>query len=95
MTPERSILSNVRLPARIDVEQTAFLLGFKKHDIQPLVRARLLEPLGSPAPNSVKYFSSAEILFLAEDRSWLDKATRAIAQHWQRRPNHVLNEIAD
>ena len=50
-----------------------------------LVAARLLKPLGNPQPNSVKYFSSVELLEMARDRSWLAKMTNVINQHWQKK----------
>ena len=79
------ILSLPRLPARLNVEQAASLLGFAEHDIPVLIRARLLKPLGNPPPNGNKYFSSAELETLARDHDWLNKATRAVTQHWRRK----------
>jgi thioredoxin reductase len=38
-------------------------------------------PLGMPAQNGHKYFSSAEIESLVRDRDWLDKATKVISRH--------------
>jgi len=49
------------------------------------VAARLLKPLGNPQPNSVKYFSSVEVLELAKDRAWLARMTNAVNQHWQKK----------
>jgi len=77
------LLSYQRLPARLDVQQTAELLGFMQHEIAVLMKARLLKPLGEPAPNGHKYFSSVEILNLAQDCQWLDKATKIVSRHWQ------------
>ena len=77
---ERTILNQVRLPARLDVGQTAELLGFMEYEIQVLVRFKLLRPLGEPAPNGRKFFSSVEIHSLAENRQWLDKATRMVSR---------------
>jgi len=56
------LLTCNRLPARINVEQTAFLLGFAEHDIPILVRKKLLKPLGDPASNAPKYFATSEVL---------------------------------
>ncbi len=75
-------LNLARLPARLNAEQTATLLGFMEHDIQILVRNRLLKPLGDPAPNGHKFFSTAEVQSLVNDRAWLNKATKAVARHW-------------
>ena len=71
------------LPARLDAKQSAEVLGFQEHDIPVLVNRGLLEPLGKPADNARKYFALVEILALAEDASWLGKATRTLYQHWQ------------
>jgi hypothetical protein len=78
-------LSLVRLPARLDVNQTAEVLGFQPHDIAILVAAKLLKPLGRPAANSVRYFATVYISELSQNPDWLDKATRVIGQHWQRK----------
>src|SRR5262249_26485170 len=89
MQTDRLILTCLRLPARLDVQQTATLLGLQEHDIPLLVRARLLKPLGKPASNSIKYFSSATVQNHANDCSWLDKATLTISQHWRTKRRHV------
>lgn len=70
------------LPARLDVKQTADILGFQEHDIAPLVREEMLEPLGKPMPNARKYFARVQIMEIADDPSWLSKATKLIYQHW-------------
>jgi hypothetical protein len=82
-----ALLTCVRLPARLDVQQTAQLLGFMEHDIPVLIRARLLRPLGNPEPNAHKYFSGAEIEALVRDRNWLDRATKAVSQNWKEKNN--------
>jgi hypothetical protein len=82
------------LPARLDVEQTAKVLGFVPYEIPLLVRAKLLKPLGKPAPNGHKWFATVEIQELAFDREWLDKATRIIAQHFQQRNGKAQNRHA-
>jgi len=73
------------LPARLDVVATARLLGFAEHDIQILMGAGKLEPLGDPAPNAPKWFCAVEVIRLAMDREWLHKATREISKHWLRK----------
>lgn len=70
-------------PARIDAGCAAKLLGLNENDIPTLIRARLLKPLGSPAPSAPKYFATCQITRLANDVQWLDKATRAITQYWR------------
>jgi hypothetical protein len=82
---QRDILNSIRLPARLDVQQTALALGFNEHDIQILIRARLLRSLGNPAPNAPKYFASCEVELLAVDPDWLNKATRTIASNWRKK----------
>lgn len=89
MDPEqKTLLALSILPARLNVEQTAQLLGFAPHDIPILVGAGLLRPLGRPAPSSVKYFAAAELRALAQDVKFLSKATEEIQRHW-RRKNHT------
>jgi hypothetical protein len=70
------------LPARLDVATTAKLLGFTESDIQILMAAGKLTPLGDPAPNAPKWFCAIEVIRLATDRDWLHKATKEIAKYW-------------
>jgi len=81
-------------PARVISNQAAKIIGVTEHDISTLVRARLLKPLGNPMPCGPKYFATCELVTLANDLSWLDKATRAINQYWKhknsRRSKHRL-----
>jgi len=79
------ILNCQRLPARLNSTETAVLLGFQEHDIGPLVSAKLLVPLGKPAPNAPKYFAAMEIAAHSENREWLEKATKAISGHWRKK----------
>ena len=78
-------LTVIRLPARLDSDHTARLLGFQRHDIPLLIQAKLLKPLGKPIPNSVKYFPATTVEELRSNLSWLDAATRVLTQHWQRK----------
>ena len=73
------------LPARLTVEQTAWVLNCQAHDVPVLVVARLLKPLGNPPPNGVKYFATKEVLELTKDEKWLHRVTVAIYQHWHTR----------
>jgi len=67
------------LPARLDVAETAKLLGFAVHDMQILMAVGRLTPLGDPAPNAPKWFAD-----------WLHKATKEIAKHWRsKRTRHA------
>ena len=91
---EKSILLVRRLPARLDVEQVAEVLGFLPHEISVLMKAGLLKPLGKPAPNGHKFFCAKEVADLSENREWLDKATRAVAKHWKDRNLAMSREAA-
>jgi hypothetical protein len=70
-------------PARLSAEQAAWILNCQAHDVPVLVAAHLLRPLGTPQPNSVKYFAASEILELSRDRAWLVKMTNALSRHWR------------
>ena len=83
-----------RLPARLTAEQTAWVLNCQPHDIPTLVAAKLVKPLGNPAPNSVKFFAASELLEQVQDRTWLAKVTNALNQHWQRRNAAKKNTTA-
>lgn len=85
MNPERKdFLSVTRvIPARLDSQEAAWLLGFASHDIPILVNAGLLKPLGNPQTNAVKYFASATLTELRANTKWLSRATDAITRHWR------------
>ena len=70
-------------PARLTAEQVACVLNCQPHDVPTLVRAKLLKPLANPAPNSVKYFATADLMEFTKDRNWLVRVTGAIYQYWQ------------
>lgn len=72
-------------PARLTVEQAAWVLGCQPHDVPVLVSSRLLKPLGNPPQNAIKFFSTLEVLDLVKDRSWLTKMTNTICQHWRKK----------
>jgi hypothetical protein len=74
-----------QLPARLTAEQAAWVLNCQPHDVPILVAARLLKPLGSPPPNSVKFFAASELLELVQDPAWLAKVTNGLNQHWQKK----------
>ena len=77
------VLNAVRLPARLDAQQAAKLLGFQEHDLADLNRLGLLKPLGRPSLWAQKRYSSVELLILAADRKWLDRATAAVNAKWR------------
>jgi len=83
----RDLLNLRRLPAMLTSAQTAALLDCGgEHNIPVLIRARLLEPLGDPAPNAVKYFATVQVSELAGDVERLGRIRDAIYKHW-----HVKN----
>ena len=79
----KAILNLARLPARLNMAQTAACLGFKPHDIPVLAARGFLKPLGDPMPNSDKYYARARVLERLDDEEWLSLATAALSQHWQ------------
>ena len=72
-------------PARFTAQETAWALNVQLHDIPILIAKRLLRPLGTPAPNGTKWFAAFEVLTVSRDEAWLNKATKAIQDSWQRR----------
>jgi hypothetical protein len=74
-----------QLPARLTVEQAAWVLNCQPHDLPVLIAARLVKPLGNPPANGIKFFATAEVLDSAKDRHWLMKVTATINQHWQKK----------
>jgi hypothetical protein len=77
-------------PARLNVEQVAWVLNCQLHDVPILVSSRLLKPLGNPAPNGIKFFSTAEVAEMTKDRAWLAKMTNTISQHWHKKNASVM-----
>jgi hypothetical protein len=73
-----------QLPVRLTAEQAGWVLNCQPHDIPALIHARLLKPWGNPSANGTKYFATADLLEIAKDRSWLNRATAVINQHWRR-----------
>ena len=71
--------------ARLNSAQTAKLLGFADHDLPVLVATGLLKPLGNPMPNAPKHFALVEILGHAAERDWLNRATKTLSKHWQKK----------
>lgn len=90
-----AILNCHRLPGRLTTAETAVLLGFQEHDIAPLVAAKMLTPLGKPAPNAPKYFAAIEVQACAENRDWLSQATKALTQHWHRKNSRKRTSQSD
>lgn len=85
----KTLKSIAGLPARLNVEQAAAVLGFQPHDIPILVAAGLLCPLGrrDRGKNTTKYFAWVDIDERRTDAKWLSKATDAVQARWARRRN--------
>lgn len=79
----RELLNLRRLPAMLNVQQTAVLLGLAEHDIPMLIGVGLIKPLGDPPSNAVKYFASIQVLELAGEIGRLGKMRNAIYEHWR------------
>ena len=73
------------IPARLTSDQAAWLIGCQPHNIPPLVAAKQLKPLGNAPANAVKYFCTADVLELCQDRNWLARVTTVIQNDWARR----------
>jgi hypothetical protein len=73
------------IPARLQAAQVAKLLNCTTDDVAILASAGKLRALGKPKPNSVKFFSSIELIVLLADPDWLDEATKTISQYWRRK----------
>jgi hypothetical protein len=65
-------------PARLKASEAAELLGFHEDDMALLVRENLIEPLGEPAHNAVKYFALMDIEAMGRNSAALATATKAI-----------------
>ena len=84
MAPDQKELLSLRmLPGRLTLEQTAWLLGFREHDVPVLTASGLLKPLGNPPSNGVKYFAACDIERFRADPAWLHRASACLYRHWQ------------
>ena len=83
--PAKELLNLRRLPAMLNMAQTAALIGLAEHDIPVLVSVRLLEPLGNPPPNAVKHFATVQVMELAGEIAQLGKIRNAVYEHWRRK----------
>lgn len=81
--PAKELLNLRRLPAMLNMAQTAALIGLAEHDIPVLVSLRLLEPLGNPPPNAVKHFATVQVMELAGEIAQLGKIRNAVYEHWR------------
>lgn len=89
---KKDFLSLVTPPARIGIQETAWLLGFNEHDIPVLVSAGLLKPLGRPASTGSKFFAAVELQTLRGDTRWLGKASDVIVNYWRSKNSERRNK---
>lgn len=84
MDPQREKFLNLKTaPARLNVEETAWYLGFAPHDIPVLVANGLLKPLGHPVQSTVRFFALVDLDERRNDVKWLARATDAMMNHWR------------
>jgi len=87
------MLLNLRwLPARLLAEEAGWLLGFNMDEMSVLVSKKLLPPLGNPSQNGKKCFATVDLLRLSKDRDWLEKASKAVTNHWRSRNKTRLSK---
>jgi hypothetical protein len=80
---KREFLNLKNIPARLEMQEAGWYLGFAPHAIPILISAGLLKPLGHPPANAVKYFATATLTELRDDAQWLARATDALTRYWQ------------
>jgi hypothetical protein len=83
--PQTEFLNWKSSPARLNVTQAAWFLGFEPHEIPILIAACLLKPLGHPARNATKFFATESLGKLRQDEKWLARASDAICEYWRQR----------
>ena len=79
-----NVLNQLRLPARLDSQAAAALLGIPEHALPILAKRKLLVPLGKNlAPNAPRYYATCLLEELARDKDWLDRVCTALVEHWR------------
>ena len=92
---KKDFLSLATPPARLGINETAWLMGFNEHDIPVLVSAGLLKPLGRPAASGSKFFATVELQQLRTDTRWLAKASDAIVNYWRDKNSGRRNKSSE
>ena len=82
---QEQFLNLKTLPARLKVEEVAWYLGFKPHELTILMSEGILKPLGRPQVTGVKHFSSVALEELRRDQKWLARASDCIVKYWKSR----------
>ncbi len=75
----------LKLPARLDEQHVANILGIPADCVFVLRKTGLLDPLGDPSQQTPKYYATVTVLFNASDPVWLDKLTCALTEHWRKK----------
>ena len=83
---EFRFLSLRRFPARVTVDEAAWLLKCSADDVHALAREGLLKPLGKPPLTGKKFFHTKELLELSDNPTWLSRITNTIYRRW-----HIKN----
>jgi hypothetical protein len=87
---------NLRLkPGKVDYRRAGYILECEPVAIRALVSLGLLKPLGNNSGTEHKYFLTKTIVQYANDEKWMERAAKAIQNHWSgknsRRKTGVLN----
>lgn len=84
MNPDMERFLNLAMrPARLTMQQAAWLLGFGEHELSILMARGLLKPLGHPAANGQKFFLTTVLEDLRRDEKWFSKASDAVLEYWR------------
>jgi hypothetical protein len=84
MNDERQEFLNMKTyPARLNMQEAAWYLGFAAHDMPVMIRAGLLKPLGNPPANGVKYFATTTLTTFYADPKWLARASDTLVKYWR------------
>lgn len=91
----QKFLSLPRLPARLDAQQAAWILGCQPEHMSLLVSRRLVKYLGNPQQSATKYFAQSEIQEIADNPKSLHQITEAIYKYWKEKNANRRNKITD
>ena len=80
---KKDFLSLVTAPARVGINETAWLLGSNEHDIPVLVSQACSSRWGRPPSSGSKFFATVELQNLRTDTRWLAKASDTIVNYWR------------
>ncbi len=78
---KKDFLSLAIPPARLNLTETAWFLGFTEHDISVLTSMGLLKPLGHPPASVWKYLAFAYVRNSRRDIHWLGRVSDATVNY--------------